>query len=210
MSSDTFTNKSPNHGDNKNDTNNNNNNKTPLSHYLINEAFGVLVSEHAFLTDTHNTLCANYRSLERDLRWYSDTLVAVHANYQQLEVDYQRLEVDYEQLEAAHRALEAERDDAVGENARMGLKAKRGTFGGRGRGREKMGEVWRTQGEFVWVKVEERGWVKMAKRGLEGVERCGGKVKRCLWEVREECREMGEARSGRRVERVVLREDLAL
>ncbi|GAB7322793.1 hypothetical protein MBLNU13_g05363t1 [Cladosporium sp. NU13] len=130
MSSDTFTNKSPNHGDNKNDTNNNKN-KTPLSHYLINEAFDVLVSEHAFLSDTHNTLCANYRSLERDLRWYSDTLVAVQANYQQLEVNYQQLEVDYEQLEAAHRALEAERDDAVGENARMGLKAKRGTFGGR-------------------------------------------------------------------------------
>lgn len=201
MSSNKFTNTFPNDSDNepinnnKND-NSNNNNKTPLSHYLIHDAFTVLVDDHASLTHTHNTLCANYRDLERELRWYSDTLVIVHA-------DFQKIEDDYEQLEAACRTLEAERDNAVvGEDARMRLKAKRGPLGGRVWGREKMGEVWKVQGEFVWVKVEERGWVKELKKGLEEVKGCGKKVRKCLGEVREKCREMGEARSGRRVVRV--------
>lgn len=85
----------------------------------------------------------------------------------------------------------------------MGLKAKRGLVGGRLWGREKMGEVWRMQGEFVWVKVKERGWVRKAKAGLEG-------VKRCLGEAREKCRAMFEARRGRSVVPVMLRTDLSL
>lgn len=191
---------------NNNNRNNDKNTKTPLSHYIINEAFTFIVSDHACLTTTHNTLCARYRSLERDLRWYSDTLVAVHADYQKLEIDYQELETDYQQLETSYRALEAERDNA----ARLGLKAKRGPLGGRVWGREKMGEVWRMQGEFVWVKVKERGWVRMAKEGIEGVKGCGRKVRKCLGEVRERCREMVGVRRRRSVVPVGLRSDLSL
>lgn len=198
MSSDAFTGKFIDENNNNNDTNA----KTPLSHYIINEAFTFLVSDHASLTNTHNTLCTRYRSLERDLRWYSDTLVAVHADCQQLEVDYQ-------QLETAYRALEAERD-AAGKNARLGLKAKRGPVGGSIWGREKMGEVWRMQGEFVWVKVEERGWVRMAKEGIEGVKGYGRKARRCLVEVREKCREKMVARRRRSVVPVGLWSDLSL
>ena len=199
MSSNKSTETFANDSDIKNDTNN----KTPLSHYIIHDAFAILVADHASLTHTHNTLCANYRALERELHWYADALVALNA-------DCQRLEADYEQLHAAHRTLEAERDSALDEDARMGLKAKRGPVGGRLWGREKMGEVWRMQGEFVWVKVEERGWVRKAKAGLEGVKGCGKKVKRCLGEARERCRAMVEARRGRSVVPVMLRTDLSL
>lgn len=194
-------NKPTNDGNNKfiNDNNKTDNTKTPLSHYIIHDAFTVLVSEHASLADTHNTLSARYRSLERDLRWYSDTLVAVHA-------DCRKLECDYQELETAYRALEAERDNA----ARQGLRARRGPFGGRLWGREKMGEVWRMQGEFVWVKVEERGWVRMAKGGVEGVKGCGRKVNSCLGEAREKCREMSGVRRRRSVVPVGLRSDLSL
>lgn len=195
-STDTFTNDSNNNLTNGNEPDKNETNaKTPLSHYIINEAFTFLVSEHASLTNIHNTLCARYRSLERDLRWYSNTLVAEHAGYPQLKADY-------EQLHAAYRAPEAERDNA----ARLGLKAKRGPFGGRFWGREKMGEVWRIQGEFVWVKVEERGWVMMAKEGIEVFKGYGRKMRECLGDAREKV----VARCRRSVVPVALREDLSL
>jgi hypothetical protein len=76
-------------------------------------------------------------------------------------------------------------------------------------GREKMGEVWRLRGEFVWVKVEERGWVVWAKRGLEGVKGCGRRVRECLGDVSEKCKEKRKGMRRRSVVPRVVREDLS-
>jgi hypothetical protein len=72
-----------------------------------------------------------------------------------------------------------------------------------------MGEVWRLRGEFVWVKVEERGWVVKMKRGMEGVRGCGRKVREGLREVREECKEKLKGTRRRSVVPRVVREDLS-
>lgn len=176
------------------DDNNENCNTASRSRHLIHEAFAFLVTEHASLTHTHNTLRENYFALERDLRWYSTMHISAHAEIQN--------------LQAACHALEAERD-AVGEVAKLGMKAKRGPFGGRLWGREKMGEVWRLQGEFVWVKVEERKWVVKAKRGLQGVRGCERKVRECLGEAREECKEKIKGMRRRSVVPRAVREDLS-
>jgi hypothetical protein len=174
--------------------NNDNINTASRSRHLIHEAFAFLVTEHASLTHTHNTLREDFFALERELRWYSTMHNSAHAEIQD--------------LQAACHALEAERD-AIGEKARLGLKAKRGPLGGRLVGREKMGEVWRLQVEFVWVKVEEMGWVVWAKRGLEGVKGIGRKVREGLGEVREECKERMKGIRRRSVVPRVVREDLS-
>ena len=113
--------------------------------------------------------------------------IGAHAEIQDWKSAYGNLETRHQDLKADYCALEAQRDAAYNDENGQGLKAKRGTFGGRVWGREKMGEVWRMQGEFVWVRVEERDWVGMlGLRGAkEGVERGGKKVRECLGEVRD-------------------------
>ena len=158
-----------------------------------------LLASHATLTQTHHALRKAYLALELELRWYSDMHIGAHA--------------DLQACQAACRALEAERDafktqrDALEADRRLALKAKRGPFGGRLWGREKMGEVWKMQGEFVWVKVEERDWGRILglKAAREGVGRGARKVRECLAEVREKCREESEGRRGRSVVPVALR-----
>lgn len=74
------------------------------------------------------------------------------------------------------RALEEEkrRAEGVGRTKRV--------WGG-----EKMGEVWKKQGEFVWVRVEEREWVGRL------VGKWKGRVKRYWGEAREKGKRGGEA-----------------
>lgn len=155
-----------------------------------------LLASHATLTHSHASLHKAYLALELELRWYSDKHISAHA--------------DLQTWQAACRALEAERDalrsehDALGADRRLALKAKRGPLGGRLWGREKMGEVWKMQGEFVWVRVEERDWGRVLglKAAREGVERGARMVRECLGELRGKCR---EGRRGRSVVSVALR-----
>lgn len=128
------------------------------------------------------------------------------AAYENLAARHKNLKADYRALEAQRDAVYTDENEDEGVRQELNLEAKRGPFGGRVWGREKMGEVWRVRGEFVWVMVDERGWVKKVKVGLEGVKGCGRKVGECLGEAREKI----EGRRRRSVVPRVVREDLSL
>ncbi|KAM0704839.1 hypothetical protein Q7P35_007625 [Cladosporium inversicolor] len=154
-----------------------------------------LLATHTSQAQTLTTLRKAYLALELELRWYSAIHVSAHADLQHWQAACRALETEREALEAERR---------LG----SGVKAKRGPFGGRLRGREKMGEVWKMQGEFVWVKVEERDWgaILGLEAAREGVGRGVRMVRECLGEVREKFREKGrEGRRGRSVVPVALR-----
>lgn len=142
----------------KNSTNDNDSNVDDEPTHTLS-SLTTLHATHTSLTQTHHALRKAYLALELELRWYSAMHINAHA--------------DLQAWQTACRALEAERD-ALEADRRLAMKAKRGPFGGRLWGREKMGEVWKMQGEFVWLKVEERGWVKMVKGGgWRGLRRVG-------------------------------------
>ena len=86
--------------------------------------------------------------------------------------DYVAARAETKHWQAVARELQAERD-AVAADASLGLRAQNGRFASGLWDREKLGEVWRREGEFVWVRVEGREWMREAR---EGFGRCGRRV----------------------------------
>jgi len=122
--------------------------------------------------------------------------------------DYVAARAETKHWQAVARELQAERD-AVAADASLGLRAQNGRFASGLWDREKLGEVWRRDGEFVWVRVEGREWMREAR---EGFGRCGRRVVRRWGEWRERVmgkRERGFGR-GKRVLRGVLGKEAKL